>query len=161
SSACHSHITASLCMMNCKFNCDITCIQIHDIDFHCACYEGKSVSVCYLIYRLIKDYPSASIVLVDYKRTGHKFMLFTPTAVFVASTIDAFVAELSSPNNFVIYDMGGKDCPSVADAGIAAQIIVISSANPAHFDTFHRTYKYKLVTTTWSSDECKEASETV
>jgi hypothetical protein len=117
---------------------------------------GKSIFACYLIYRIYQAHAAATIIYIDYKRINEKFMMFSAAGVQVGATIDAFKLAIASPLNFVIFDMGGKDCPSVPSSGIGAQVIVLSSANASHFDTFLREYKMMVVMKTWSKEEIDE-----
>src|SRR5271170_8456511 len=102
---------------------------------------GKSVYACYLLYRLRQDYPNACLILVDYKRANHKFMMFSTAGVQVGATLEAFGNAVDNPNNWIIFDMGGEDCPSVPGSGLGAKVIVLSSANAKHFDVFNRRYQ--------------------
>ncbi|MDO9334210.1 MAG: hypothetical protein Q7T57_06795 [Dehalococcoidales bacterium] len=86
-------------------------------------------------------------------------MKFSAAGVEVAGHIDAFNLAIASPQNFIIFDMGGKDCPSVPSSGVGAQVIVLSSANASHFDTFHREYKLMVVMQTWSKEEIDETRQ--
>ena len=106
------------------------------------------------------DNPTSSIVFVDFKLLMYKFKLFSPGGVFQESNrIEDFVMATRSPQNFIIYDMGGTpDTVPPDDQNIKAQAIVLSSANASHFALFSRERSsIKLVMKTWSREEIDDA----
>jgi hypothetical protein len=116
---------------------------------------GKSMFACYLLYRLQIAYPASSFVYIDFKKPNQRCMVFSPQGVRQSMEVSQDVTD--SPQNFLIFDMGGKEPQSVPSSYLGAQVIVLSSANSAHFDTFLREFKNMLVMKTWSKDEIDEA----
>ena len=115
---------------------------------------GKSVFACYLLYRLQKLYPNASIIFLDCKAFGRHVRVSKPGGVVYESDKEAdFQAQCNCPTNYIIYDMDGPAVQFVPATNMNAGVIVLSSPNASHYGVFQREYTTTLAMRAWSWDE--------